>query len=134
VSLAFGWRGHRGFVRYADGRRGDVDERQVLEEYLTAIRELQPARRLYDDELLKAARAGDQASRRVVIECLLEITALLAIRYAPERLRILDAIQEANVVLCRLVDDTSCPDPVLRLTPAIKERLDVLGLVGHQTP
>ena len=104
-----------------------MDESRALDEYLTAIRALQPARRSRDVELLRAARAGDEASRRVIIENFLEVTALLAIWYAPENLRLLDAIQEANLVLCTLVDDTACPDPGLKLASAIQAHFEALG-------
>jgi hypothetical protein len=104
-----------------------VDDTRALDEYLNTIRELQPAGRNRDAELLNAARAGDEASRRLVIESFLEITALLAIWYAPEGLRLIDAIQEANIVLCAHVDDNNCPDPALWLASSIKERFDAFG-------
>jgi hypothetical protein len=107
-----------------------VDDSRV-DEYMKAIRELQPGRRNRNAELLNAARAGDEASRRLVIESFLEITALLAIWYAPESLRVIDAIQEANVVLCALVDDTACPDPGVQLASAIKAHFEALG---HRRP
>jgi DNA-directed RNA polymerase sigma subunit (sigma70/sigma32) len=103
-----------------------VDDSRALEDYMSAVRELPPLRREREAELLEAARAGDESSRRFAIEGLVEISALLAIRYAPEGLRLIDAIQEANVVLCRLVDDAKCPDPALLLASAIKERLEAL--------
>jgi len=104
-----------------------VDDSRALEEYMNAIRELQPARRNRDAELLSAGRAGDEASRRLVIESFLEVTALLAIWYAPEGLRLIDAIQEGNVVLGALVDDTGCADPGLELAGAIKSHFQALG-------
>jgi DNA-directed RNA polymerase sigma subunit (sigma70/sigma32) len=105
---------------------GSVDDRRALEDYMSAVRELPPLRREREAEFLKAARAGDESSRRFAIEGLVEVSALLAIRYAPEGWRLIDAIQEANVVLCGLVDDTDCADPGLNLASAIKAHFEVL--------
>jgi hypothetical protein len=49
----------------------------------------------------------------------LELTALLALRLAPDWMRPLDAIQEGNLVLLRLVDDASVGQPATRLSDAM---------------
>jgi len=66
-------------------------------------------------ELLRAAE-GDHDARKRVIEGNLEVAARLALRLAPDWMRPIDAIQEANLVLARLVDDGSGGQPADRLS------------------
>jgi DNA-directed RNA polymerase sigma subunit (sigma70/sigma32) len=106
---------------------GTVDDSRALEDYMSAVRDLPPLRREREVELLKAARAGDKSSRQLAIEGLVEMTALLAIRYAPEGMRLIDAIQEANVVLNRFVDDPDCADPGLNLASGITAHFEALA-------
>lgn len=54
-----------------------------------------------------------------MIEGYLELTALLALRLAPDWMRPLDAIQEGNIVLIRLVDDAAADHPAAHLTDAM---------------
>ena len=87
--------------------------------YLSEVRKLPLLPPSEEREALKRAREGDEAARRRVIEGYLELTTLLALRLAPEGMRPLDAVQEANVVLMRLVDDASVDRPAARLTDAL---------------
>jgi len=66
-------------------------------------------------ELLRAAE-GDHDARKRVIEGNLEVAARLALRLAPNWMRALDAIQEANLVLVRLVVDGVGGQPADRLS------------------
>lgn len=70
-------------------------------------------------EGLKRGREGDESARRRVMEGHLELTALLALRLTPNWMRPLDAVQEANLVLIRLIDDASVDHPAARLTDAL---------------
>lgn len=87
--------------------------------YLAEVRKLPLLTPAEERDALKRAREGDEAARRRVIEGYLELTTLLALRLAPEGMRPLDAVQEAHVVLFRLVDDASVENPAARLTDAI---------------
>ena len=67
---------------------------------------------------------GDETARKRLLEGHLELGALLARRLAPTWMRPIDAIQEANVVLARLVDDKSVALPVRELTSALIRHYD----------
>jgi DNA-directed RNA polymerase sigma subunit (sigma70/sigma32) len=87
-----------------------------LAEYLNEVGGLHRLSSDDEREELVRAREGDQVARRRVIEGNLEVTAHLALRLAPDWMRPLDAIQEANLVLVRLVDDGSSGRPADRLS------------------
>jgi hypothetical protein len=95
-------------------RVGSDDE--LLATYLREVRDLPVLTPIEEREALALGRNGDDAARSRVIEGYLELTALLAARLAPDWMRSIDAIQEANVVLTQLVDDKSVPRPAVRLT------------------
>ena len=101
---------------------------ELLAAYLREVRELPVLGQGEEGDALARSRtrAGDETARRRLIEGYLELTALLAIRLAPDGMRPLDAIQEANLVLIRLVDDTAVTRLAARLTDAIVERFDEL--------
>lgn len=94
-------------------------EEQNLADYLSEVRQFPLLTLTAEREGLKRAREGDEPARKRVIEGHLELTALLALRLAPEWLRPLDAVQEANIVLVRLIDDPSVAHPAARLTDAL---------------
>jgi hypothetical protein len=73
--------------------------------------------------LLQEARAGDAVARSRFIDSLLQLTATVARRECPSWMRPMDAIQEANVVLLRLVDDPDVTDPEQVLAAAIQSWL-----------
>jgi hypothetical protein len=72
-----------------------------------------------ESELLAASRTGDATARKRLFDSYLELAALLALRLGPVWMRPLDAIQGANVVLGRLLDDGSVISPVRELTPVL---------------
>lgn len=76
--------------------------------------------------LLLSGRSGDQEAMRRLIEGLLERAAKLALELAPATMRPIDAIQEANVVLVRLLSDAAVPDPLVALAGAIRDHLESL--------
>jgi DNA-directed RNA polymerase sigma subunit (sigma70/sigma32) len=92
---------------------------ELLATYLGEVRELPVLSPSEESELLSRGRNGDEEARQRVIEGYLELTAVLAIRLAPDWMRSLDAVQEGNAVLTPLVDDTSVPRPAVRLTDAL---------------
>jgi DNA-directed RNA polymerase sigma subunit (sigma70/sigma32) len=92
-----------------------------LATYLSDVRNLQWLRRSEAHVLLSAGRQGDDDAQRRVVEGHLELAALLALQLSPEWLPPLDAIQEANVVLSRLIDDRSVPSPASALSARILE-------------
>jgi DNA-directed RNA polymerase sigma subunit (sigma70/sigma32) len=94
-------------------------ENKHLADYLEKVRQIPLLTSGEERESLKRAREGDESARRRVIEGYLEVTALLALRLAPDWMRPLDAIQEGNIVLLRLVDDVSVAVPAARLSEAL---------------
>ena len=69
--------------------------------------------------LLAQARAGDDRARTRFIQGLLEYTAGCAVAHAGGDRSELDAIQEANLVLMRLVNDVDVADPRAALPSAL---------------
>lgn len=96
-----------------------ASDEENLALYLSEVRSLPLLTLTEERDVLKRAREGDEAARRRVIEGYLELVTLLALRLAPEGMRPIDAIQEANLVLLRLVDDASVDRPAAHLTDAI---------------
>ena len=90
-----------------------------LADYLEKVRQTPLLTSGEERESLKRAREGDESARKRVIEGYLEVTALLAIRLAADWMRLLDAIQEGNLVVLRLVDDASVAVPAARLGEAL---------------
>ena len=71
--------------------------------------------------LLAKARIGDKEARQVLVRSYLPMAADLGLRLAPPGLPHLDAVQEANLVLMRLVAGAS-ESLALQLAPAIRDR------------
>jgi DNA-directed RNA polymerase sigma subunit (sigma70/sigma32) len=94
-------------------------EDELLATYLHEVRELPVLSPSEERDLLTRGRNGDEAARKRVIEGYLELIAVLAIRLAPDWMGSIDAIQEGNVVLTRLVDEMSVARPAVRLTDAL---------------
>ena len=90
-----------------------------LVNYLEKVRQIPLLASRDEAVTLKRAREGDESARKRVIEGYLEVTALLALRLAPDWMRPLDAIQEGNIVLVRLVDDATVAHPAARLSEAL---------------
>jgi hypothetical protein len=92
------------------------DDEAVLAEYFDAIRAVPRLTPGQGIGLLDGARRGNHEAAERFIEGCLEVTALLALHLAPAWMTPLDAIQEANIVLMGLVDDSSVQSPVAVLT------------------
>ena len=91
----------------------------LLKDYLAKIRSqsLIP----YDEsQLINAAGEEDAKARDQLIRSYLYITALIGLRLARPTMKPHDAIQEANVVLLRLID-TGVEKPAVELGPAIEK-------------
>lgn len=97
-----------------------MNDAQLLEDYLTEVRSLPTVPVTERASLLALARGGDAVARRRAIESLLLEAATVATRDCPVGMRALDAIQEANVVVVRLVDDDQTPDPAAVLDDAVR--------------
>lgn len=72
-------------------------------------------------ELLREARTPDTTAKHAYIDSMLHDTAQEALRTKPDSLNALDAIQEAIVVLTRLIEDQSVDDPQTALPAAIRD-------------
>lgn len=71
--------------------------------------------------LLRRGRRGDGEALRRVIESYLYRAATIAIERAPSEVRRSDAIQAANTVLIRLVEDRTIQEPGSVLETAIEQ-------------
>src|SRR5437016_2392508 len=99
-----------------------ASEDEDVAAYLSEVQQIPLLSLLEERDGLKSGREGDELARKRVIEGHLELTALLALRLAPDWLRPLDAVQEANLVLVCLVDDPSVAHPAGSLTEALQAR------------
>jgi DNA-directed RNA polymerase sigma subunit (sigma70/sigma32) len=90
-----------------------------LDRYLSDVRSRPIFSAADEPGLLSACRDGDEGARTRLVNGYLELVALLALRLAPIDMRPLDAIQEANVVLIRLLEDESVTAPSAALTSAL---------------
>jgi DNA-directed RNA polymerase sigma subunit (sigma70/sigma32) len=90
-----------------------------LKQYLAEIRR-QSLIPINERQLVKAAREGDAKARQQLIESYLYIAALLGLRLARPTMNPLDAIQEANIVLLRLID-AGVEKLAVELGPAIEK-------------
>jgi DNA-directed RNA polymerase sigma subunit (sigma70/sigma32) len=104
--------------------RSDED---VLAEYLAEVRAVPLLPGRDEAHLLSASRNGDQAAKERLVESYLELVALLALQLAPSSLSPLDAIQEANLILIRLIDDPSVAQPAREITPLLVRRYGEIG-------
>jgi hypothetical protein len=107
------------------------DETALLTEYFEELRATPRLTPLEESDLLAAARRGQKReegsaaenAKNKVIRGYLPVTALLALHLAPAWMSRLEAIQEANIVLMRLVKDPSVPRPLAAaLTSALVKR------------
>jgi len=99
-----------------------TDEEQ-LAVYLKEVRAEPLLPRSEELRLLPLAHAGDEAAKMRLIQGLLELTAILALRVAPDWLPPLDALQIGNIELIRAVEDASVEDLTLELPGRIQESI-----------
>jgi hypothetical protein len=95
-----------------------VTDDQLLGEYLSEVRSLSSTSEAERANWLALARGGDATARKRYIESLLLEAAT-------------DAIQEANVVLVDLVDDSQLPDPATALVEAVRRHLSSITSEGE---
>lgn len=95
------------------------DDEESLATYLAEVRRLPVLTAENESLLLAATRDGSEETKKRLVEGYLELVAFLALRLAPLDMRPLDAIQEAPVVLMRLLEDKSVAAPAHELTPAL---------------
>ena len=95
----------------------------------TYLDEARAAELVLEDEsaLLESARSGDVEARDTLVRAYLFRTAEIALRLAPEGMDKLNAVQEANLVLIRLVDQAPEPSIAHHLEPAIRNHFGTLG-------
>jgi DNA-directed RNA polymerase sigma subunit (sigma70/sigma32) len=95
-----------------------------VQEYLQDVR---GRSKVLSDEsvLLARAREGDKPARQMLITSYLALAAEIALRLAPARLEQLEAIQEANLVLMRVV--SAGESPALTLSGRIAEHFETLA-------
>lgn len=84
-------------------------EGEVLDAYLVQARSALLRSRSRGEELLSSARAGDEASRKLLLEGYLDLTSSLAMALRPDGLTELEAVQEANLALLDVID-SEAPD------------------------
>ena len=87
------------------------------------LNEARAAARVLENEpaVLASARSGDVAAQHTLVQVYLYSAAEIALRLAPEGMGKLDAIQEANTVLARLVSQAAEPSIADHLEPAIEQ-------------
>jgi DNA-directed RNA polymerase sigma subunit (sigma70/sigma32) len=100
-----------------------VDDDALLTTYLEEVRRFSTLTPDEERALLDAARRGDEEARRSVSQGQLVAAAEFALAVARPWMRSLDAIQEANLVLFRLIDDEKVSLVSERLHEAVGERL-----------
>ena len=93
-----------------------MDESETLEGYLSVARTVPVLPKATERGLLVASREGDKAATRALIEGYLELTAVLAVRLAPEWMDPIHAVQEANIVLSQVIEDADVPLPAAVLS------------------
>ena len=104
-----------------------VDSDAALVDYLTQVKRYAgqvPARRR---ALLSQARAGHLDARQRYIDCLLHEAATISLRERPSWMPELDAVQEANLVLVRLVDNPEVADPQREIQAAVRAHFSSLS-------
>ena len=94
-----------------------------FDSYMAEIRGLPVADLAMEVRLLQPARDGDEHAMRELIEGHLLRAAELGVGLAPDWMSPLDAVQEANLVLMRLLSDASVPSPLQALPGAIRRHL-----------
>jgi hypothetical protein len=73
-----------------------------------------------EGRLVKAARQGDEKAKHQLIKSYLSITAEIGLRLARPTMTPLDAIEAANIVLLRLIDE-GVEKLAVELGPAIEK-------------
>ena len=98
----------------------------ILNKYLDEVR---AAELVLENELavLESARTGDVEARHTLVQAYLFRTAEIGLRLAPEGMDKLNAIQEANIVLVRLVTQAQKPSIAYHLESAIKNHFGTLN-------
>ena len=79
-----------------------------------------------ESAMLESARSGDVEARETLVRAYLYRAAEIALRLAPEGFDKLDAVQEANIVLVRLVDQAPQPSIAHHLELAIRNHFGTL--------
>lgn len=79
-------------------------ERDPLDVYLAEIETVPELSRDQEMSLIELARKGDPSAKKKLVEAHLRWAAILADLLKPDFINPIDAIQEANLVLMRLVD------------------------------
>jgi histidinol-phosphatase len=111
----------------APPRGSRLGPEEALALYLQEARKLPQIAETDEQDLLARARAGDRAARKAVAESYLELAAMLALKHRPPGMREIDAIQEANVALMRLIDGSG-ERPAVELPEAVRRRMEKLGI------
>lgn len=92
----------------------------LLTTYLAEAATYSLLRHNEEQELLRKGRQGDNLALRRVIQSYLELTALIALKLAPENHDPIEAIQEANIALKDLLLDSEVTEPIDRLVETIR--------------
>ena len=101
------------------------------------FRDIHAMRRLSRDEMtakLAVARDGTESAfsaQQDVIKGCLEVAALLAVHLASAWMSDLEAVQEANLILMKLVEDPSVQSPVAALSPVLIERYEQMEPIAY---
>ena len=99
-------------------------ERDPLDVYLADIETVPELSRDQEVALIKLARTGDQGAKKKLVEAHLRWAAILADLLKPDSMSPIDAIQEANLVLMRLVDRADVESIGSELGNAVKAHFD----------
>ncbi|HEX2058201.1 MAG TPA: sigma-70 factor domain-containing protein [Actinomycetota bacterium] len=95
-----------------------------VERYLSEVRTKPVLSSLEEADLAEQARAGDEEALLQWIDSYLFMTASIALRLCPPAMAPLEAIQEANAVLTRLLSDGGARSPIAELGRSIEEHFD----------
>lgn len=79
-------------------------ERDPLDVYLAEIETVPELSSAAEKSLIELARKGDRNAKKKLVEAHLRWAAILADLLKPDTVSPIDAIQEANLVLMRLID------------------------------
>lgn len=99
-------------------------ERDPLDTYLAEIETVPELSQDEEATLIKLARDGEQSAKRKLVEANLKWAAILADLLKPDSVSPIDAIQEANLVLMRLIDRPDAHSIGGELGNAVKEHFD----------
>ena len=96
-------------------------ERDPLDVYLADIETVPELTKDQEKSLIELARSGDQSAKKKLVEAHLKWAAILADLLKPDSVSPIDAIQEANLVLMRLIDREDIQSIGSELGDAVKE-------------